>query len=60
MWSLHDDGHGADKIENGKVRVRILSDCRGVRYHKYDDNFQQVDTGVLISVKHGMEKFNDA
>lgn len=58
MWSLHDGGYGADKFENGKVRVRIISDKNGVRWHQYSEEFKLIGSGVVPSVKAGMEKFN--
>lgn len=58
MWSLHDGGHGADKMEDGKVKVRIISDSRGVHYHEYNDEFKLIGSGVVPSVRAGMERFN--
>lgn len=58
MWSLHEGGHAATKLEDGKVRVRIISDKNGVRYHEYDESFKLIGSGVVPSVRSGMEKFN--
>lgn len=58
MWQLHEGGYAATKLEDGKVRVSILRDNNGVRYHRYNEDFKMIDAGVLISVRHGMEKFS--
>lgn len=58
MWFLVNEGHVAEKKEDGKVKVRIISDSKGVRYHVYSDEFKLISSGVSISVKHAMERFN--
>lgn len=58
MWFLHEGGHVAEKKENGKVRVRIINDSRGIRWHSYSEEFKLIASGVSMSVKHAMEKFN--
>jgi hypothetical protein len=43
---------------DGKVRVRLLNDRTGTRFHRYDSDFKQVESGRILSIKFGMEKFN--
>lgn len=58
MWFLEEGGHVAEKKDDGKVLVRIISDGRGIRYHQYDENFKLIASGISHSVKSAMEKFN--
>lgn len=58
MWFLAEGGYVAEKKGDGKVRVRIISDSKGVRYHTYDESFKMVGAGIVPSVKVGMEKFD--
>jgi hypothetical protein len=41
-----------------KVRVRLINDRTGTRFHRYDADFKQVESGAIASIKVGMEKFN--
>ena len=58
VWQLHQGGGGATKLEDGKVMGRVLSDRTGVHFHQYDENFKQINSGAVRSVKAGVEKLN--
>lgn len=58
MWFLIEGGYVAEKKDDGKVRVRIIKDQRGVNYFEYDETFKVISRGVVPSVKDGMEKFD--
>lgn len=58
MWKLSNDGLVATKTYGEKVKVRVIADNKGTRYHEYNDDFKLIGSGVVPSIKAGMEKFN--
>jgi hypothetical protein len=58
MWFVQEGVPVLEKRDDGKVRVRIINNSRGVQYFQYDETFKLIGSGVSLSVNHAMEKFN--